>query len=79
MSDFRAAYLDKDGNEIGVHQGIGGPDGDWGVYRRKPNGSLARLRSPLVGPQRERWIMEDKLRRYAKKKGWKAASAYLPF
>lgn len=70
---MEARYIDKDGNEIGVSQGIAGPDGMWGAYRRKPNGCLARLRSPLVGPQRERWIMEDKLRRYAEKQGWKPA------
>jgi len=61
-------YLDHNGMPVFTSQGIGGPDGDWGAFRRKPSGSLARIKSIPMVPCRVE--AEERLAMYAFKRKW---------
>lgn len=63
-------YTDDQGREVVADRGIGDK---WGVFRKKPNGSLERVKSselPMVGSREE---AQASLDAYAQKKGWSKA------
>lgn len=64
----RTNYFRKDTCEVvGVHAGL---DGWWVVGTLSDSGSLKRIKSKALPPQRKPWAMQAKLDRYAEKKGW---------
>lgn len=72
MKDWREysseVYMDDKGFEIIVHCGISEGE-EWGVFRRKATGSLQRIKTIPMTPNREE--AERNLREYAKKKKWR--------
>ena len=66
-------YLDDKGREVLISTGISRPPNEtWGVYRRKPSGSLQRIKSfPTRGSREE---AERDLAKLARKKGWKRSA-----
>jgi len=64
-------YLDTDGREMFVHDGISGGR-SWGTFRRKPSGSLQRVCSPALPMQPTQGKAQMDLDDRAKFKGWKA-------
>jgi len=69
VSIYRKSYLDENGCEIYVGQGIGDEFSPWGAYRRKPNGSLQRLKQLITWPDPH--DAQKSLDEYAKKKNWR--------
>lgn len=61
-------YVDDKGLEIIVHCGLS-EGREWGVFRRKTTGSLQRIKTIPMTPNREE--AERNLREYAKKKKWR--------
>lgn len=47
-----SSFKNPDQAQLFVGQGIGGPDGKWATYERKPNGSLRRKTSKYL-PERD--------------------------
>lgn len=61
-------WRDPAGKRYELSQGIAGPDGAWGIYERKPNGSLRRVRG--FRPVSRRSEAESLAREYADCHGW---------
>ena len=61
-------WLDDRGRPVLISQGIG--RGKWSIYRRKPSGSLARLKHLASWETPEE--AQDYLDLYATEKGWTA-------
>jgi len=70
MSDT-LLYYDTQGRGLFLSTGIG--DRNWGVYFRKPNGSLKRVVAPALALTPDRADLERRLHAYAARKGWHKA------
>lgn len=52
-----------------IHQGIGGKDGPWATYERKPNGSLKRILTKALPLRPTKAEAEHDLAAWLAKKG----------